>query len=100
MLGTSALSLALRFRTAGAPAPLAPANAVSSVQAPVPRAGAFAVEITMKVKIEVIPWETKAGQFGVAIERDGKAEAYFVGSRSEAEQEARRKLESRDRRSA
>ncbi len=54
----------------------------------------------MKVKIEVIPWETKAGQFGVAIERDGKAKAYFVGSRSEAEQEARRKLESRDRRSA
>ena len=50
----------------------------------------------MTVKVEVIPWESKAGQFGVAIQRDGKAEAYFVGTRSEAEREARRKRGKRE----
>jgi hypothetical protein len=49
------------------------------------------------VKIEVIPWEAKAGQFGIAIARDGRAEAYFVGSRSEAEREARRQTGPRRR---
>jgi hypothetical protein len=49
------------------------------------------MEIAVTVKIEVIPWQQKAGQFGVAIQRDDKAEAYFVGSRSEAELEAQRK---------
>jgi hypothetical protein len=49
------------------------------------------MEVAVTVKIEVIPWEAKAGQFGRAIARDGRAEAYFVGSRSEAEREARRR---------
>ena len=52
----------------------------------------------MTVRVEVIPWEAKAGQFGVAIARDGRAEAYFVGSRSEAEREARRRREMKTRR--
>jgi hypothetical protein len=43
----------------------------------------------MTVKIEVIPWETEAGQFGVMVERGAKSEAYFVGSRTEAEKEAK-----------
>jgi hypothetical protein len=47
----------------------------------------------MTVKIEVIPWETEAGQFGVMVERGAKSEAYFVGSRTEAEREAQRKRE-------
>jgi hypothetical protein len=49
----------------------------------------FGVEFKMSVRIEVIPWE-EAGQFGVAIWRDEMTEAYFVGSRSEAEREAQR----------
>jgi hypothetical protein len=52
----------------------------------------------MTVKVEVIPWESKAGQFGVAIQRDAKAEAYFVGSRTEAEREAQRKRQGEARR--
>ena len=51
----------------------------------------------MTVKVEVIPWKSKAGQFGVAVQRDAKAEAYFVGSRTEAER-ARRKRENEARR--
>ena len=50
----------------------------------------------MTIKIEVIPWESKAGQFGVAIQRNAKA--YFVGSRTEAEREVCRKRESEARR--
>ena len=45
----------------------------------------------MTIKVEVIPWQSKAGQFGVVVQRDAKAEADFVGSRTEAEREARRK---------
>jgi hypothetical protein len=55
------------------------------------------MEAAVPVRIEVIPWQKKAGQFGVAIARDGRAEAYFVGSRREAEREARRKRETRGR---
>jgi hypothetical protein len=50
----------------------------------------FGLESKTSVRIEVIPWETKAGQFGVAIWRDEMTDAYFVGSRSEAEREASR----------
>jgi hypothetical protein len=42
----------------------------------------------MKVGINVIPWAAKAGQFGVAVWRDEKAETSFVGSRLEAKREA------------
>jgi hypothetical protein len=49
------------------------------------------MEAAVTVRVEVIPWEAKAGQFGIAIARDGRAEAYFVGSQSEAEREARRR---------
>ena len=52
--------------------------------------GASAWSSKTSVRIEVIPWETKAGQFGVAIWRDEMTDAYFVGSRSEAEREASR----------
>lgn len=52
----------------------------------------------MTVKVEVIPWKSKAGQYGVVIQRDAKAEAYFVGSRTEAEREARRKRDKEARR--
>jgi hypothetical protein len=52
----------------------------------------------MAVRVEVIPWETKAGQFGVAIWRDETTEAYFVGSRSEAEHEAQRRRNGEERR--
>jgi hypothetical protein len=51
----------------------------------------------MSVRIEVIPWETKAGQFGVAIWHDETTETYFVGSRSEAEREAQRRRGGEDR---
>ena len=51
----------------------------------------------MAVKIEVIPWAQKAGEFGVSIERDGETEAYIVGSRSAAEEEARRIRQRRSR---
>jgi len=54
----------------------------------------------MRVRIEVIPWETKAGQFGVAIWRDETTETYFVGSRSEAEREAQRRRGGTPRRPA
>jgi hypothetical protein len=48
------------------------------------------------VKIEVIPCEAKAGEFGVRIDRDAKSEAFFVGSRSEAEREAQRRRKAED----
>jgi hypothetical protein len=56
------------------------------------------MEIEMTVKIEVTPWKTKAGQFGVSIDNGTKAEAYFVGSRREAEREARRRRKTEERR--
>jgi hypothetical protein len=59
--------------------------------------GRFGAEFMMTVRIEVIPWETKAGQFGVAIWRDETTETYFVGSRSEAEREAQRRRGGEDR---
>jgi hypothetical protein len=46
--------------------------------------------------VEVIPWKSRAGQYGVAIQRDAKVEAYFVGT--EAEREARRKRDKEARR--
>ena len=57
----------------------------------------FGVEFKMSVRIEVIPWETKAGQYGVAILRDEITEAYFVGSRTEAEREAQRRRNGEER---
>ena len=49
------------------------------------------------VKAEVIPWEAKAGQFGVVVDDGTEAKAYFVGSRSEAEREALRRRKAEDR---
>jgi hypothetical protein len=45
----------------------------------------------MTIKVEVIAWEAKAGQFGVSVQHGAaEAETYFVGTRIEAEGEAKR----------
>jgi hypothetical protein len=45
----------------------------------------------MQIKVEVIPWEVEAGQFGVSLQYDAaEAKVYFVGTRLEAEREAKR----------
>jgi hypothetical protein len=45
----------------------------------------------MQIKIEVIPWKATEGQFGVSVKRgEHLAEAYLVGTRLEAEREAKR----------
>ncbi len=45
----------------------------------------------MQIKVEVIPWGATTGQFGVSVQRGAvEAETYLVGSRLEAEREAKR----------
>jgi predicted glycosyltransferase len=45
----------------------------------------------MQIKVEVIPWETGAEQFGISVQYGtGEAELYLVGTRLEAEREAKR----------
>jgi hypothetical protein len=45
----------------------------------------------MQIKVEVIPWEADAGQFGVSVQYGAaEAEVYLVGTRIEAEREAKR----------
>jgi hypothetical protein len=45
----------------------------------------------MQVKVDVVAWESEAGQFGVSVQYGaGKTEVYFVGTQLEAEREAKR----------
>jgi hypothetical protein len=45
----------------------------------------------MQVKVDVVAWESEAGQFGVSVQYGaGEAKVYFVGTQLEAEREAKR----------
>jgi hypothetical protein len=45
----------------------------------------------MQIRVEVIPWEADSGQFGISVQYGAaEAETYYVGTRLEAEREAKR----------